>query len=65
MLHGTQGQVSPFEVDELRKEMGGWSGGGEKKAAFRGNENSGLFQLFHPLPLPLLRIGGSTKAVWN
>lgn len=33
MLHGTQGQVSPFEVDELRKEMGGWVGGrrGEKK----------------------------------
>lgn len=31
MLHGTQGQVSPFEVDELRKEMGGWSGGGGKK----------------------------------
>lgn len=29
MLHGTQGQVSPFEVDELRKEMGGWVG--EKK----------------------------------
>lgn len=30
MLHGTQGQVSPFEVDELRKEtVGGWRG--EKK----------------------------------
>lgn len=28
MLHGTQGQVSPFEVDELRKEMVGWVGGG-------------------------------------
>lgn len=31
MLHGTQGQVSPFEVDELRKEMGGWSGGVKKR----------------------------------
>lgn len=38
-------------------------GGEEKKAAFRGNENSGLFQLFHPLPLPLSHIERSTKAV--
>lgn len=57
MLHGTQGQVSPFEVDELRKEMGGWvEGGEEKKAAFRGNENSGLFQHCFILSLHLCRI---------
>lgn len=63
MLHGTQGQVSPFEVDELRKEMGGWvggwvcgGGGEEKKAAFRGNENSGLFQHCFILSLHLCRI---------
>lgn len=31
MLQGTQGQVSPFEVDELRKETGGWSVGGRRK----------------------------------
>lgn len=31
MLHGTQGQVSPFEVDELRKEMGGWIEGEKKR----------------------------------
>lgn len=31
MLQGTQGQVSPFEVDELRKETGGWSGGEKKR----------------------------------
>lgn len=43
--------------------MGGVWGGEEKKAAFRGNENSGLFQLFHPLPLSHLE--RSTKAVWN
>lgn len=47
-----------------KKRVGG-VGGEEKKAAFRGNENSGLFQLFHPLPLPLSHLERSTKAVWN
>lgn len=35
MLQGTQGQVSPFEVDELRKETGGWSGGRRKEGCLQ------------------------------
>lgn len=35
MLQGTQGQVSPFEVDELRKETGGGGGGRRKEGCLQ------------------------------